>query len=112
MPAGTPCADVVRHGHHTYLIKIALWSGDIGRSECIPCHAPIPTCQHCVQSLVLAPLFVWLELLFVLGYRPALHAELLRSIEANVATIDQSKQPLLKEPQQIDAAAAEPADAK
>ena len=66
----------------------------------------------CLQSLVLAPLFVWLELLFVLGYRPALHGALLRSIEANVATIDQSKQPLLKEPQQTDAASAEPVDAK
>ena len=67
-----------------------------------------------MQSLVLGPLFVWLELLFVLGYRPALHAELLRSIEANVATIDQSKQPLLnKEPPQSETATAEPAaDAK
>ena len=51
-----------------------------------------------MQSLVLAPLFVWLELLFVLGYRPALHAELLRSIEANVASLEPPKQqPLLKE---------------
>lgn len=63
------------------------------------------------QSLVLAPLFVWLELLFLLGYRPALHADLLKSIEANVASIDQSKQPLLKE-QQTDSAAAISADAK
>ena len=65
------------------------------------------------QSLVLAPLFVWLELLFVLGYRPALHAELLKSIEDNVATIDQSKkQPLLKDEQQSSAATVETADAK
>jgi hypothetical protein len=64
-----------------------------------------------LQSLVLAPLFVWLELLFLLGYRPVLHAELLRSIEANVAGLDQSKQPLLKE-EQTSAAAATVADAK
>ena len=60
---------------------------------------------------MLAPLFVWLELLFVLGYRPALHAELMRSIDANVATLDGSKQPLLKE-EPSSAAAAAPADAK
>ena len=79
----------------------------------MPGEAPIFMCRGCrVQSLILAPLFVWLELLFVLGYRPTLHAQLLKSIEDNVATMDQSKQPLLKEPQQTDAATAQPANAK
>ena len=68
-------------------------------------------CVCCAQSLVLAPLFVWLELLFVLGYRPKLHADLLQSIEQNVATVDQSKQPLLEE-QQTAAATAVSADKK
>ncbi len=48
-----------------------------------------------VQSLLLAPFFIVLELLFLLGYKPALHAELarrtsralgqLRAQEANTA---------------------------
>lgn len=37
------------------------------------------------QSLVLAPLFVLYELLFLMGYRPALKAELQRRIEADIA---------------------------
>jgi uncharacterized membrane protein YGL010W len=37
------------------------------------------------QSLVLAPLFVWLELLFVGGYRRELQAQLQSRIEANIA---------------------------
>ncbi len=38
-----------------------------------------------LQSLVLAPLFVWLELLFWCGYRPELQAELKTAIDANIA---------------------------
>jgi uncharacterized membrane protein YGL010W len=38
-----------------------------------------------LQSLVLAGLFAWMEGLFVLGYRPKLHAELVRRIEENIA---------------------------
>lgn len=53
------------------------------------------------QSLVLAPLFVWFELLFLLGYRPALRQEVLARIRANIAehkkTKEQQKQPLLHE---------------
>lgn len=32
--------------------------------------------DNLVQALVLAPLFVWLELLFLLGYRPELHKKI------------------------------------
>jgi 2-hydroxy fatty acid dioxygenase len=38
-----------------------------------------------VQSLVLAPLFVWLEVLFSLGYRKRLQAELNARVNANIA---------------------------
>ena len=31
---------------------------------------------HCPQSLLLAPLFVWFEVLFALGYRKDLYREL------------------------------------
>lgn len=36
------------------------------------------------QSLVLAPLFVWLEVLFVFGYRPQLAKELQARVSRNV----------------------------
>ncbi|BDA43170.1 Uncharacterized endoplasmic reticulum membrane protein YGL [Coccomyxa sp. Obi] len=38
-----------------------------------------------MQSLVLAGLFAWMEGLFALGYRPKLHAELIRRVEENIA---------------------------
>lgn len=47
---------------------------------------PDPVVALQPQSLVLAPLFVWLELLFVCGYRPRLQEVLKARIEANVAT--------------------------
>ncbi|KAI8469789.1 MAG: hypothetical protein J3K34DRAFT_422805 [Monoraphidium minutum] len=37
------------------------------------------------QAFALAPLFVWLELLFALGYRPRLHAALEERVAADVA---------------------------
>lgn len=36
------------------------------------------------QSLMLAPLFVWFEVLFLLGYRPALRARLQERVDANI----------------------------
>lgn len=54
-----------------------------------------------MQSLVLAPLFVWFELLFLLGYRPQLYAQLQDRVAANTETLHSSvkdvKEPLLAE---------------
>mmetsp|Transcript_33440 Transcript_33440/g.59831 ORF Transcript_33440/g.59831 Transcript_33440/m.59831 type:complete len:201 (-) Transcript_33440:285-887(-) len=36
------------------------------------------------QSLVMANLFVWMELLFLLGYRPQLHSQVMRFVEADI----------------------------
>jgi uncharacterized membrane protein YGL010W len=47
------------------------------------------------QSLVLAPLFVWFELLFLLGYRPRLHAEVQALVRANIEEWKKHHQPLL-----------------
>ncbi len=44
-----------------------------------------------MQSLVLAPLFVWFEALFMLGYRPQLRAELNRRVEAKIEAWKASK---------------------
>jgi uncharacterized membrane protein YGL010W len=38
-----------------------------------------------LQALTLAPLFVWFELLFLLGYRPQLYKQLQQRVTANIA---------------------------
>jgi uncharacterized membrane protein YGL010W len=38
-----------------------------------------------LQALTLAPLFVWFELLFLLGYRPQLYAQLQQRAKADIA---------------------------
>lgn len=43
------------------------------------------------QSLVLAPLFVWMELLFACGYRPGLLTDVRRRVEARVEAMDEGK---------------------
>jgi len=43
------------------------------------------------QSLVLAPLFVWIEVLFACGYRPELCAEVGRRIDLRVRVMDAGK---------------------
>lgn len=39
-----------------------------------------------IQSLLLAPLFVWFELLFLLGYRKRLRMEVQKRIDEDIAT--------------------------
>lgn len=48
------------------------------------------------QSLVLAPLFVWFELLFLLGYRPGLRDEVQRRVEAGIASWKSATTPLVE----------------
>lgn len=43
------------------------------------------------QAIFLAPLFVWLELLFALGYRPELQARVQKLVEEDVAKFRASK---------------------
>lgn len=43
------------------------------------------------QAFVLAPLFVWFELLFLLGYRPKLQSELETRIRSEIAAWRRSK---------------------
>ena len=45
-----------------------------------------------VQSLLLAPLFVWMEVLFFLGYRPELRARLHKNIEEVVSKVNAEKE--------------------
>ena len=52
------------------------------------------------QSLVLAPLFVWFELLFLLGYRKDLRDEVQRRSAENIAAWRATSAPLLSQNQQ------------
>lgn len=47
--------------------------------------------DNLVQAVFLAPLFVWLEVLFFMGYRPELKARLDKGIEADIAKFRSSK---------------------
>ncbi len=46
----------------------------------------------CLQSLLLAPLFVWFELLFLLGYRRQLASEVQARVQANILAWKQQGQ--------------------
>jgi uncharacterized membrane protein YGL010W len=47
--------------------------------------------DNLVQALFLAPLFVWLEILFFFGYRPELKARLDKSVQEEIAKFKSSK---------------------
>lgn len=47
--------------------------------------------DNLVQAIFLAPLFVWLEVLFYFGYRPELKARLDKRVEAEIAKFKASK---------------------
>lgn len=47
--------------------------------------------DNLVQAVFLAPLFVWLEVLFWLGYRPGLKSRLEKAVEEDIARFQLSK---------------------
>lgn len=47
--------------------------------------------DNLVQAVFLAPLFVWLEVLFSMGYRPELKKRLEKAVEADIAKFRASK---------------------
>ncbi|KAI3649717.1 hypothetical protein MP228_005349 [Amoeboaphelidium protococcarum] len=47
--------------------------------------------ENFTQALLLAPFFVWFELLFALGYRPQLKSRLEQRIKAELQSMDGSK---------------------
>lgn len=51
--------------------------------ECTSVRLRISTVSS-LQAFSLAPLFVWFELLFLLGYRPQLYAQLQERVSANL----------------------------
>jgi hypothetical protein len=61
-----------------------------------PPHHPPPT----AQAFSLAPLFVWYEALFLLGYRPHLRRQLQARVNKELAALRAGREPLLAEQQQ------------
>lgn len=48
--------------------------------------------DNLVQAIFLAPFFVWLEVLFMLGYRPELKARLDQNVEKEIAKFKSEKE--------------------
>ncbi|RDW78489.1 hypothetical protein BP5796_06341 [Coleophoma crateriformis] len=48
--------------------------------------------DNLLQAIVLAPFFVWMEILFKLGYRPELQARVEKEVQKEVARFRSSKQ--------------------
>ncbi|KAF7508993.1 hypothetical protein GJ744_008549 [Endocarpon pusillum] len=48
--------------------------------------------DNLVQAVFLAPLFVWLEILFSLGYRPGLKERLEKAVQADISKFRMSKE--------------------
>lgn len=47
--------------------------------------------DNLIQAFFLAPLFVWLEILFYFGYRPELKSRLDKAVEEQIAKLRKSK---------------------
>jgi uncharacterized membrane protein YGL010W len=74
----------------------ALLDNIVGGRLPIP-HRPVCISYHLsFLAFVLAPFFVHLELLFMLGYRPSLHKQLQDDVAIEIAKIKGKKQRLAK----------------
>lgn len=47
--------------------------------------------DNLVQALLLAPFFVWMEILFYFGYRPELKCRIDKAVEVEIGKIEKSK---------------------
>ena len=47
--------------------------------------------DNLIQALILAPFFVWMEILFFFGYRPELKARVASAVEREVEKLQKSK---------------------
>lgn len=58
-------------------------------------HEPTRSLHVPLQAFSLAPLFVWYELLFLLGYRPQLYKQLQARVEKEIAAFKAQREPLI-----------------
>lgn len=82
----------------THITTAKLWLGISLTSTyfphpCFP-HPCFSHPTHPVQAIALAPLFVWFEALFLLGYRPQLRVQLKRRVAKLIAEMDARRRPL------------------
>jgi 2-hydroxy fatty acid dioxygenase len=47
--------------------------------------------DNLVQSIVLAPFFIWFHILFFVGYKPKLHHDINTAIDREIALLKQKK---------------------
>ncbi len=71
-------------------IQIATWTAQFIGHGVFEGRAPA-LLDNLLQALFLAPLFVWIEILFFFGYRPELKARLDKAINQEIAKFRESK---------------------
>ncbi|KAG6008177.1 hypothetical protein E4U43_000206 [Claviceps pusilla] len=88
--AGTAYSNYLKTQNSTTTFQIALglhvvaWIAQFVGHGAFERRAPA-LLDNLVQAVFLAPLFVWLEVLFQLGYRPALQARIEKKIQQEIA---------------------------
>lgn len=73
-------------------LRMAKWltaakASSLRMSVCTSSATPLLPVLYVLQALTLAPLFVWFELLFLLGYRPQLYADLQKRVAADLTKL-------------------------
>lgn len=81
------------------LVNIGSWFAQFIGHGCFERRAPALK-DNLLQALFLAPLFVWLEILFACGYRPKLRARVGEAVEKEVEKYHATRRK--KRPQAID----------
>jgi len=94
----------MNHLTSTYRITAAYWSAaihifawmiQIFGHGVFEGRAPAFT-DNLIQAVFLAPLFVWLEILFTLGYRPELKARIDKGVDEDIAKFKKQKAAAVK----------------
>jgi uncharacterized membrane protein YGL010W len=80
---GEPAASRWALGAHVACWALQIYPGHVAFERRRPA-----VLDSLFQSLVLAPLFVWMEIMFACGYRPGLQADLKRRVAKRVEAMD------------------------
>lgn len=72
-------------------VHVACWILQFVGHGCFEGRAPA-LLDNLLQAIFLAPLFVWLELMFALGYRPELQARVNKAVEKKIAEYKSGKE--------------------
>lgn len=72
------------------IVQIVSWAMQIGAHRIFEGRSPA-LLDNLAQAFLMAPFFVWLEILFFFGYKPELHKSLQTVIDKEVLAYQQSK---------------------